>query len=334
MEVKPSVNRFVSSVPFLVRSVEGKGLGVVAARDISPGQLIMSETALILAKRETAECLTVNQARQIFKQAAMLNKVQKAKLMNLHCLEDRKVLNIFKNNCIHVDGSNIGLYLLISRINHSCCPNSIVCKGTMKEVRAMKYIKKGEEITITYIVNTSVTKLKREQDLRYWQFECDCEVCSLSGKQLLDNNKIRDKIVENDIQVSKFVENITVVQDNLEIIPEDSRRLLQCDIYVNIIRMARVAENTVDLMYRLKEQMLMQLFSAHLHVLLLYYKALGIDIINVEETDRRVKGHVLKLEMMVGWCKDWRPLLAEAIGRGIMFSMKQCRGDGCGYHDS
>jgi len=330
--VKPSIERFASSVPFVVRRVEGKGLGVVATLDISPGQLIMSETALILAKRETSECLTVNQARQIFKQADMLDKVQKSKLMNLHCLEERKVLNIFKNNCIHVDGSNIGLYLLISRINHSCCPNSIVCQGTVKEVRAMKYIKKGEEITMTYIVNSSVTKYKRDQELGYWQFQCDCEVCSLSGKTLLDNNKTREKIVENNLQVSKFVENIIVVQDNLEIIPEDSRRLMQCDIYVNIIQMAGMAEDTVDLMYRLKEQMLMQLFSAHLHVLLLYYKALGVNIINVEETDRRVKEHVLKLERMVGWCKDWRPLLAEAVGRGIMFSMKQFRGGG--YHYS
>jgi len=334
MEIKPLTDGLVSSVPFLVRRVDGKGLGVVASRDIEPGQLIMSETALILARRETSECLTVNQARQIFKQAAMLNKVQKSKLMDLHCLEERKVLDIFKNNCIHVDDHNIGLFLLISRINHSCCPNSIVCQGTVKEVRAMKFIKKGEEITMTYIVNTSDNKEKREQDLRYWQFECDCEVCSLSGKTLLDNDQIRDQITEKDLQVSKFVDNIIVVQDNLEMISEDSQRLMQCNIYVNLLQMARVAEDTVDLMYRLKDQMLRQLFSAHLHVLLLYYKALGVNIINVEETNTRVKKHVLKLERMVDWCKDWRPLLAETVGRGIMFSMKQLRGVGCGYHYS
>ena len=334
MEVKPSLVRFASSVPFLVRRVEGKGLGVVAARDILPGQLIMSEIALILVKRDKSGCLTVNQARQIFKQAAMINKVQKEKLVDLHCLEERKVLNIFKNNCIRVDDDNIGLYLLISRINHSCCPNSIVCQGAVKEVRAMKYIKRGEEITMTYIVNTSDTKIKREEELRYWQFTCDCEVCSLSGKNLIENNKIREKIVENNLQVSKFVENIIVVQDNIECIPEDSLRLLQCDIYVNIIEMARVAEDTVDLMKKLKDQMLRQLFSAHLHVLLLYYKALGINIISGEETDRRVKKHVVQLERMVCWCKDWRTLLAEFVGRGIMISIQRRGGVWCGYHYS
>ena len=334
MEVKPSLVRFASSVPFLVRRVEGKGLGVVAARDILPGQLIMSEIALILVKRDKSGCLTVNQARQIFKQAAMINKVQKEKLVDLHCLEERKVLNIFKNNCIRVDDDNIGLYLLISRINHSCCPNSIVCQGAEKEVRAMKYIKRGEEITMTYIVNTSDTKIKRGEELRYWQFKCDCEVCSLSGKKLDDNNKIREKIVENNLKVFKFVENIIVVQDNIECIPEDSRRLLQCDIYIDIIEMARVAEDTVDLMNKLKDQMLRPLFSAHLHILLLYYKALGVNIISGEEMDRRVKKHVVQLERMVGWCKDWRTLLAEVVGRGIMFSIQKCGGVGCGYHYS
>ena len=132
---------------YLVKPVEGKGLGVVAARDIKPGQLICSESALIVTKLEKSEILNVNKAREIYKQVARLTKVQKKQMMSLHCNGERSVLNIFKMNCIYVDDDNIGLYLLISRMNHSCCPNSIDCKGLVKEVRAMKNIQKGEEQT-------------------------------------------------------------------------------------------------------------------------------------------------------------------------------------------
>ena len=70
---------------FHIQPVEGKGLGAVAGRDIQAGELILSEPALILSKQETSDTLTANQARQIFKQVAILNKDQRKQMMELHC---------------------------------------------------------------------------------------------------------------------------------------------------------------------------------------------------------------------------------------------------------
>ena len=306
---------------FHIQTVEGKGLGAVAGRDIQAGELILSEPALILSKQETSDTLTANQARQIFKQVAILNKDQREQMMELHCQGEKKILNIYRLNCIQVDQTYFGLYLKISRVNHSCCPNSVDCSGPVKELRAMKHIRKGEEITMSYIVNSWDIRMNRRSELSYWQFSCDCEACNLTGVKLSNNENTRKKIVETDDKVSKFVEDIIVIQDNFAHMPEDDRRMLQCQIFVSVRQMARVAEDKLDLLYKLKHQMLRQLFTAHLHCLLLYCKARAIGVLPVEEADRRVLQHGAWLGKMADWCKDWRAQLAQAVGRGIMFSV-------------
>ena len=313
----------VKHVPFLIQTVEGKGLGIVANCDFQPGQLILSEAVLILSRQETSDCLTANQTRQIFKQLARLTMSQREKMMELHCMGETKILNVFRMNCIHVDETSFGLYLTISRVNHSCCPNSVDCRGSVKELRAMKHIRKGEEITMSYIVNNWDTQMSRRRELRYWQFVCECDACSLSGGDLKTNENIRKEIIKTDEEVSKFVSDIIAVQNNAANMSEDDRRLLQCQIYVNLRQMARIAEDRLDLLYKLKHQMMKQLFIAHLHCLLIYCKARAVGVISVEQTDKRVVNHGLWLEKMSGWSKDWRHQLCEAVGRGMLFSVEQ-----------
>ena len=97
-----------------------------------------------------------------------------------------KVYNIYQTN--HFEN---GVSIKASRINHSCCPNSIDCHGSIKEVRAMKHIKKGEEITLSYIINSYDSKAVREIELNYWHFKCSCNACKLTGERLLMNEQIR-----------------------------------------------------------------------------------------------------------------------------------------------
>ena len=239
----------VKPASFLLLPVKGKGLGVIANCDFQPGQLILSETALILSRQERSDSLTANQARQVFRQVASLTREQRLKMMDLHCMGEKKVLKVFSTNCIYVDEMNFGLFLNLSRVNHSCCPNSVDCKGTMKELRAIKRIVRGEEITMRYIVDNWDIRANRRQELRYWQFECSCQVCSLSGKELSRNEVMRQEILDKDDAVTKFVDEVIAVQDNPAIMSEDDRRLLQCHIYVNIRQMVRVAEDKLNLVY-------------------------------------------------------------------------------------
>lgn len=78
----------------------------------------------------------------------------------------------------------LGLFPLISMINHSCCPNAthqfIVEAGCPPRqiIRAIDHIKPGDEICYSY-VSTLVSTSTRQQKLRSaYGFNCSCSRCS------------------------------------------------------------------------------------------------------------------------------------------------------------
>jgi len=301
---------------FLIKPVPEKGLGLVASRDIKPGQLVLSETALITARREQSDDITVNQARQIFRQVAILTVDQRKQMMSLCCVSKKSVLNVFRNNCIYVDKIYSGLFLTLSRINHSCCPNSMVCQGLEKEVRATKYITRGEEITISYIINNWDIKRNRVQELSYWNFKCTCEICSLRGKEQLDNDMLRQDIIQNDDRVNEFLDKVFAVQD--KVMPENDRRLLMCDIYLSIEQMILVSEEKLSLVYKMGHQMIAKWFSSHIQCLYLNFRARALGL-GTQEVDQNITYHGNRISVLASFSLDWRNQFCEAVARGMLF---------------
>ena len=83
---------------------------------------------------------------------------EKFKVSKLFCVGDNSILNIFSTNSFTVNQSYCGLYVKTSRINHACDPNACYNNnGSLeKQVRAVREIAAGEEITISYISSNSV----------------------------------------------------------------------------------------------------------------------------------------------------------------------------------
>lgn len=77
----------------------------------------------------------------------------------------------------------IGLFPLVSIINHSCSPNAVlVFEEKMAVVRAMENISKDSEVTISYI-ETAGSTLTRQKSLKeQYLFHCQCARCSNIGK--------------------------------------------------------------------------------------------------------------------------------------------------------
>ncbi|CAA0364667.1 unnamed protein product [Arabidopsis thaliana] len=77
----------------------------------------------------------------------------------------------------------IGLFPLVSIINHSCSPNAVlVFEEQMAVVRAIDSISKDSEITISYI-ETAGSTLTRQKSLKeQYLFHCQCARCSNIGK--------------------------------------------------------------------------------------------------------------------------------------------------------
>ncbi|EGC29833.1 hypothetical protein DICPUDRAFT_90323 [Dictyostelium purpureum] len=75
--------------------------------------------------------------------------------------------------------SSIGLYFLTSFINHSCDPNAYVQfpNDHTAEIRLLKPINPGEEITISYADTSKDIIDRRSQLFENYGFNCECPKC-------------------------------------------------------------------------------------------------------------------------------------------------------------
>jgi len=97
------------------------------------------------------------------------------------------------------------LYHHISLINHSCNPNAVWSwtKGDFrrKGVRAIKPIKKGEEILVNYVdleeFNYGNRESRRLALVDKFGFFCKCSECSLEGNEFDLNEQQRLEVVKN-----------------------------------------------------------------------------------------------------------------------------------------
>ncbi|KAJ4972812.1 hypothetical protein NE237_005986 [Protea cynaroides] len=75
-----------------------------------------------------------------------------------------------------------GLYPVISIINHSCSPNSVlVFEGKVAVVRAMEPILKGSEVLISYIETAGSTATRLKTLKEQYLFKCTCSRCMKLG---------------------------------------------------------------------------------------------------------------------------------------------------------
>ena len=118
---------------------------------------------------------------------------------------EKKAVRIFEANAMQVrnirGGENrAGLYNTMSRVNHSCTPNVVWTwiqeDINVTQMRVCRKIKEGEEILADYCLHiySFPSKDERQKMLKNWNFTCNCEVCSLTGDKLIENEKARKEI--------------------------------------------------------------------------------------------------------------------------------------------
>ncbi|KAG2701046.1 hypothetical protein I3760_06G025100 [Carya illinoinensis] len=76
-----------------------------------------------------------------------------------------------------------GLYPVISIINHSCLPNSVlVFEGRLAVVRAVQHITQGAEVLISYIETAGSTMTRQKALTEQYLFTCTCPRCIKAGQ--------------------------------------------------------------------------------------------------------------------------------------------------------
>lgn len=197
--------------------IKGKGLGVVALREIKKGEVIC----------EDMELLTIfphmYNPDNIKKQIMDLSDSNKRKLMSLSGGDsDDKYKLGWKivNNFSEGPRSSKIVYYTHSRFNHSCIPN--VCLDTITPrdegegtpCIAIRNIHEGEELCVSYLANTALfrTRAERQQALRSpgADFSCSCPVCGLVELELRDsdNNRRELRALEDKLLASPDREEI------------------------------------------------------------------------------------------------------------------------------
>ncbi|KAJ7435604.1 hypothetical protein B0H11DRAFT_1755872 [Mycena galericulata] len=191
-----------------IKELPGKGLGVLATRLIRRGELIMANTASVMADFKSEEGLSEVEFRAMVSAgteslpAVHRNAVMRLSIHDANTLTDaeiaRKVMAI---NAYEVDDPRDDVadpvkfltifpeiyQFMISRINHACRPNTAYFFDweTMAQyVYAVVDIPPGEELSVTYIDGIVSREERLEKLHSSWGFECSCAQCTLESPQV------------------------------------------------------------------------------------------------------------------------------------------------------
>ena len=170
-----------------------------------------------------------------------LRDMSKDQKKDFFCLHDSKVSEneektvdgIWRTNNFALGQSGAkcdnGLFLRISRFNHSCVPVAEFvwnAEKRLQEIRAIRNIPAHTEITICYFTSlvavrysgssTNMSHLKlvmfprpqrerRQIMLEQYGFLCDCVACSLTGEERKENDESRRQVLRMDSVVEKLL---------------------------------------------------------------------------------------------------------------------------------
>lgn len=208
--------------PISITELEDRGRGLVATKDLNMGDLIVKDRAVICVGadldsweagpeiQKQVDKLPADDRLRFYELTKMQrlldlcgtlraaaggnsDQLRKAEQAEQHAL----VSAIFYNNDISAADESKCLFLTLALLNHSCAPNSSWARAGENvkelELRAIRDIRRGEEITVNYI---SVEGRYSDKDTRQqklaegWGFKCCCSLCT-SGAEEEIKSRIR-----------------------------------------------------------------------------------------------------------------------------------------------
>jgi len=184
-------------IPVMVTEYEGKGRGVVAARDIKMGEVIFIDKPVLKVPRSEPSPSDIpifiqslkKQIENLSGEAKLqLDKFQTNAQLHetygIEHLEGVKELRLLATHSKAIDGWGV-IFLNAALINHSCAPNATsetIQKDGDKwyEIRAFKDISKGEEVTLCEEVSMIGCNSQERRALirKHFRFDCKCCVCT------------------------------------------------------------------------------------------------------------------------------------------------------------
>lgn len=208
------------------QDIPGKGVGVIATRQISVGTLVLSERPIIQVASSTYQA---NLAHLVLAQLQKLDSHDREGFLALRNTHEQMlpIEGIFKTNAIPLGrGSSAGgIFLQCSRFNHSCTANAAYhwdANQKRERVFAIREINPEEEIVVSYLsedVWALPTKERKARILQEFGFQCRCARC--------ENNDPNEQL-QSDQRRTRFGEIYRTIGDGMLIMLNPSKAPTLC----------------------------------------------------------------------------------------------------------
>lgn len=194
-----SFNNEDENLPFHVAEVQGKGNGVIANHRLSRGDPIMAHTPVLLIHQDFKQESDQDGQKHLLdlaleslpEQTASLFMGQMAHNPDEHPVAARLTTNAFRLDLGGGDGQHYGAFPEVGKTNHDCRPNAAyyVDQSTLMHITtAVRPIKAGEEITITYLDPLAHRADRQERAQSHWGFGCTCPHCSATAEENVESD--------------------------------------------------------------------------------------------------------------------------------------------------
>jgi hypothetical protein len=205
------------NIDYEIKSTHNKGLGTFALRKFKRGDKIMVEKPVMKSVHDN---LTKNIHKEVMKLMPQNGNIEDKFYSNtISCAENSTIYN-----------RDVGLFLNMSRINHSCVGNTnhkFIPEYGVKILVASRDIDIGEEITFSYIqanINKYVNGNRQEFLLKKWNFTCTCKCCTSPemNKKLSRMYELDDMINSPDLSTNsalKIGNELIKIYDELQMSP-------------------------------------------------------------------------------------------------------------------
>ena len=173
---------------FEIRSLEGKGKGVIAKKGLHKGELILEEVPLLVLTREELGAFTDADIEERLRTLPQRDQTSFWELFDAQIFEgtgrgsakSRVLTNSYPVED-ELGQEAVAVFNTIARFNHSCVPNvhnSWDAETGAETIRVIKDIQAGEELCTTYL-DLFKCRQERQQELsKRLKFQCTCEAQS------------------------------------------------------------------------------------------------------------------------------------------------------------
>ncbi|GAW18403.1 hypothetical protein ANO14919_078780 [Xylariales sp. No.14919] len=178
------------SEPFIATDIVGKGVGLVATRDISKGEIVMAQIPSLVVQASAHISLS-EEERELLYSAALETLPESAQREFDRQFGDNITDKIGKNGfTIYLNGERyIGCVPKMAQMNHDCRPNvHYEFNGMQLTSRAVRRIPEGQELTDTYIRSLQ-PRVKRRRQLLKWGFTCTCTLCGATDDEVAASDR-------------------------------------------------------------------------------------------------------------------------------------------------